>query len=263
MKNKNIAIITLDSLRYDSSIEASVPNFKELIYNYQDQYNNWVKVGSNATYTLPSHIAILKAGILPSYPNLKFPFSKKRRVFTLRTPNLYIPSNKLKYYNDSLYSVPEAKSLPNGFEKDGYYTLGIGGVQWFRADTETSEFWSNYFSEFYWEECFSERYFDGLENQIKKIESINIPNDKPLFFFMNVSSTHLPYRGEDKTIRGQANCLEYIDKHIMKVIDFIPKPAHIFIMGDHGDCMGEDDCFGHGFYHPKIMEVPMISLEIN
>ena len=31
----------------------------------------------------------------------------------------------------------------------------------------------------------------------------------------------------------------------------------VVMCGDHGDCLGENGLWGHGFYHPKVMEVPM------
>lgn len=35
------------------------------------------------------------------------------------------------------------------------------------------------------------------------------------------------------------------------------------VCGDHGECFGEDNCFGHGFYHPNVMAVPLGIFGIN
>jgi arylsulfatase A-like enzyme len=35
----------------------------------------------------------------------------------------------------------------------------------------------------------------------------------------------------------------------------------VVMCGDHGDCFGEEGLYGHGFYHPKVMQVPMAIFE--
>lgn len=42
-----------------------------------------------------------------------------------------------------------------------------------------------------------------------------------------------------------------------------PRPLHVLMVGDHGETFGEDGLYGHGFYHPKVMEVPFTSLMIS
>ncbi len=41
-------------------------------------------------------------------------------------------------------------------------------------------------------------------------------------------------------------------------MDIVPGPCHFFICADHGDCFeNQDGCSGHGFFHEKVMEIPM------
>jgi arylsulfatase A-like enzyme len=48
-----------------------------------------------------------------------------------------------------------------------------------------------------------------------------------------------------------------------ELIEALPRPLWLVIMADHGDCMGEDGLWGHSFYHPKVMEIPMTVLKID
>jgi arylsulfatase A-like enzyme len=45
---------------------------------------------------------------------------------------------------------------------------------------------------------------------------------------------------------------------LLDTVDSVGRPTLVVICGDHGECFGEDEHWGHGFYHPKVMEVPMI-----
>jgi len=249
----NIVLISLDSLRYDSAIKANTPNFRKLIEKYQEQFDNWVEVGAHGTYTLPSHISLFQSGILPSKPGLPPPFGRDVAVFR---PELKWNRNK-----PTLYPTPEAENIVKGFKLLGYRTIGIGGVHWFNTNYPTSGLlWKNYFEEFYWQPNFSEETLDAFENQIRLITKLDIR--EKYFLFINISSTHLPYMNFGKTIQGQAKSLEYVDKHIISLIDMLPKPVHYFIFADHGDCMGEDGFWGHTIAHPKVLNVPMINLRI-
>ena len=84
-------------------------------------------------------------------------------------------------------------------------------------------------------------------------------DERPIFFFLNISSTHIPYRNGPRNVQGQAACLEYVDSHLPRLLGLLPNPCHVIIVSDHGDCMGEDGLWGHAVYHPKVMEVPMVS----
>jgi hypothetical protein len=42
----------------------------------------------------------------------------------------------------------------------------------------------------------------------------------------------------------------------------LPKPVHVFILADHGECFGEEGLWGHSFYHSKIIEVPFTNFII-
>ncbi len=109
----------------------------------------------------------------------------------------------------------------------GYRTLGIGGVHWFDSRFQTSgPIWKSYFDEFYWRCEFDEFTVDAFERQTTLARSLLAkPDDRPLFFFQNIASTHMPYRSNEASPVGQAKCLEYVDSHLAKLVDALPKPS--------------------------------------
>ena len=56
----------------------------------------------------------------------------------------------------------------------------------------------------------------------------------------------------------QVSSIEFLDKALEKLFNNLPNnhQNYFIICSDHGECFGEDGLYGHGFYHPKIMEVP-------
>ena len=253
--NRNVAIITIDSLRWDTTMDAKLPNINKLF----KQYNaNWIKVYAQGTYTLPVHIGIFQDGHLPSneFDRVGLYYTRKAGHRMFRIPLKWEESLSVTF------DLPEAPNMVKSFEKLGYRTVGIGGVNWFNTDYETSNLWKNhYFSEFYWQHEFRAKNPDSLEEQIKLINTLNLKETEPLFFFLNIASTHRPCRG-NKSQKGQVLALEYVDAHIMDVLVQIPKPCHLFLLSDHGTCFGEDNLSGHGFYHPRVMEIPMTIIKL-
>jgi len=257
MKNNeqiNIAIITLDSLRYDVTLALDLPNFRKLLL--KSGMKRWAKVYSHGTFTLPSHIALFQSGMFPcsEAEGVEFPYNRKGKY-------VFKPTLSWNGHVESLYELPEAENIVRGFEKIGYRTIGVGGVNWFNNKFKTSDFWGKlYFQDFYWKEEFSEKNPKSFEEQIDFIRPILEKVEDPLFYFHNVSSTHHPFCNFPNTVMGQAQSLKYVDHHIMDLIDIIPKPLHLFICSDHGECFGEDGIWGHAKYHEKVMEVPMLSV---
>lgn len=252
----NLALVTIDSLRFDTTKKAKTPNLKRLFAQCAEP--GWVSVWSNATYTLPAHIALLHEGRLPSTQNPRVPGPYNRNkeiVFRAQLP---------WKERDTTYPTPPAENIVRGFAKLGYRTIGVGGVHWFDTGFDASAFWQkHYFDEFHWDKSFAEDDPRAFENQLACLESALAERDgRNLFLFMNIASTHSPFMGNPATVKGQALCLDYVDSHFDRLVALLPRPCHLFIMGDHGECFGENGLYGHGFYHPKVMEVPMVSLRL-
>ncbi|MBU1046178.1 alkaline phosphatase family protein [Patescibacteria group bacterium] len=256
-KNESIVLITLDSLRYDVTQIAETPNFNNIFKKYKS--SGWHKVGSHGTYTLPSHISMFHAGLMPcdNNENTPAPFNRnKEKIFKAQLA--------WERTTGAKFPTPAAKNIIKGFEKLGFRTIGIGGVHWFNNKFPTSNIWyKKYFKEFYWKEKFSENNPNSLTHQIELIEKLKINQEKkPVFLFLNISSTHKPYMGFEKSILGQKKALEEVDKLLPKLLLNLPKRYHLMVLSDHGECFGEDNLWGHGFYHPKIMEVPFACVDI-
>jgi arylsulfatase A-like enzyme len=55
----------------------------------------------------------------------------------------------------------------------------------------------------------------------------------------------------------QRKCLEWVDNCIKSLLDKFANST-IIICADHGDCWGEDGLWEHGFFHEKVIEVPLL-----
>ncbi len=253
--SKNILLITLDSLRYDTAMLANTPNFDQLFE--QTGLHNWRKSYSQSTFTLASHISMFHAGLLPEDKHSYEPLINRKVLGTFR-PTLQWNRNQRV-----AFPTQDAPNIVKGFSNLGYHTIGIGGVGWFNTKFQSSSLWHYYFDEFHWNESFHEANPRALEKQLALAKQLqNKYNDRSLFFFINVSSTHSPFCGFGNSIKGQAKALEYVDKHLVDFILAFPRPNHVIVTADHGECFGEDQLWGHGFYHPKVMEVPIVHLDL-
>ena len=53
-------------------------------------------------------------------------------------------------------------------------------------------------------------------------------------------------------------------RYIPEILLELPKPVHVIMVADHGECfMEQDGVFGHAFVHPKILEVPFTHFILN
>lgn len=257
----NFLVLTLDALRYDSAVEARIPKLRELMQLYGAfGAKDWVKCYAPGIYTLPSHVSMLQAGCFPStrHPDVGFPYNT--------TTGQLIRFDNHSRPKDAMIALgAQAPNIPKAFQYLGHKVIGIGGVGWFN-ERATSDIWSNYFRDFHWNTRFSEGAPKNAENQFSLLTQLGIREEsRRLFLFINCAATHDPYRRESTAFpsrNAQVCALEDVDAILHEIITYVPRPLNVIICGDHGDCFGEDGLWGHGFYHPKVMEVPMICLEI-
>jgi len=263
-RSMNIAIITMDSLRYDTAQQADTPNLDRLLAGHRTR---WHLCYAQGTDTFLSHTAMLKYGHFPvSYdpdaPAYYHPKSGKRIFRVSLGWNRNVPA---------LYDVPAADYAVRGFQAMGYFTAGIGGVGWFDRRFQTSDFWKDVFQHFLWEPGFAESSKGALARQTTAaLHTLNAAAGmaRPCFFFMNVSVTHNPsFCVSPADRRTQVRAMQMVDAGIMDVIAALPRPCHLFILGDHGSLFADDGVTragspltGHAFYHPLVMRVPMTDL---
>jgi membrane-anchored protein YejM (alkaline phosphatase superfamily) len=255
---KSVLFITLDSCRYDTFMEADAPNIKSIGPVYK------AKAPGNFTYS--SHAAMFM-GFTPGIAERAEPFVNPKYGKLFKIAGAGFPSRA----ND--YITLEGKNIVDGFKRIGFLTLGSGAVGWFNPKTETGQHLTKDFDKFYYPgNNFS------LAKQLDWLQSQLDGQTEPVFAFLNVGETHVPYYFEsapwDKAYnpcvpfandkndaneckRRQRLCLEHVDAKLVPLIDAF-KDAMTLVCADHGDCWGEDGLWEHGIHHDKVYEVPLV-----
>ena len=253
---RRVALVTLDSCRYDSFLQARAPGMKALGPLYRAQ--------APSHFTFGSHAAMF-VGFTPGVAAARQPYVNPKWVRIFRMQGVPVPRP------GALFELPGA-NIVQGFRALGYATLGSAAVGWFDPATPTgrvlsADFDSYYFAPDYW----------GLPEQLAFLRQqlALLPDHAAVFVFLNVGETHVPYYhqgapwgpwpnpceafGEDNDAsecrRRQVACVEYVDESLGP---FLSGFDAVVLCADHGDCWGEDGLWEHGISHPKTLEVPLI-----
>ena len=184
----------------------------------------------------------------------------------------------------------ETGSIIGGFVDAGYHVTGTAAMAWFRNPKPLRQ----QFPRFEFTGIDAKRQIDFILSEWKS------RGEKPFFGFINFGEGHGPYIHEGmpgaEGVKGktgtadfrlrphvgkrrsdqwkfdeelwlrQVECISYLDARIGNLLDGIGKdrqPITIALCSDHGECFGEEGLYGHGFYHPKIMEVPLLIFRMN
>jgi membrane-anchored protein YejM (alkaline phosphatase superfamily) len=258
--SQDFLLFTLDSCRWDVFDAARMPNLKSLC--------RFRKAYTQGTYTYPAHISMFSGQFPNVIENEPYYNRFNKYLFLIRGGNATINS-----YVEFPRGTP---NILHGFGSIGYNTFGIGAVEWFRHPNLYGPFREFIHSGIH------------LSKQIELLlEKASANAGRPFFGFVNIGETHDPYEfGGHIAVTArkaslmrltpgagfarqeylkQIRCCEYIDGQFGKIIEFArrSKRRTVFIVcGDHGECFGEDGMYGHGFFHQKVMEVPMGIFEI-
>jgi hypothetical protein len=251
----SVLLITLDSCRYDTFRAARLPALRRV--------GPLVRAQAPSHFTYGSHAAMFM-GFLPAV-NRPWPLlnSKFAKLFRLgRAGWLGKPQEPFQL---------EGPSIIEGFRRRGYRCVGSGAVGWFDPATETGGRLVGDFDEFF---------YAGapwhLQRQLAWLEP-RLQVSQPLFVFLNVGETHVPYwhygaawdpqdnpcipfhnrnrRAECQ--RRQRRCLEFVDQHLQGLLNCFAKATTV-LTADHGDCWGEDGLWEHGVSHRRTLEVPLM-----
>lgn len=244
----DILTIVADSCRYDTYLAAKATAIRK--------HFDVLPATAQATFTYPAHLAMF-AGFYPSVNGSlrplydRFTLSVFRWFYTFTRPHLI--------------ELEPNSSIPKSLLNAGWSTQCIGGVGWFKNG---SSLLADGFELF--------RYESDLNVAVNTV--IGSANKKPRYCVINSGITHRPYNPPTHTINSprsgcdyklgynkelhmcQAASLDYVSECLNPLFDYLLKistPTLVCFCADHGDCFGEDGCFGHGFYHPKVMEVPL------
>jgi len=244
----NILFVCLDSVRYDTFINADTPNMKMI--------GNVLNVHSFACWTIPSII-----GYLLGWPpigigkNESTPEERKRF-------NLFPDHERLEW-------------APRWYKEKGYITAFLSGnacIQ--KLDMQLSgaiSKWFNYFTLF-------EHVYE-VAPQLNEI--VNDNSGKPFFICILLLETHRPYDyGNGKkeidfvnpeiNLDNQKKAIEYIDSFFQKFIEILKKTHRtttVIITSDHGDLVGpvywsHDPSTSFLKFDEKLFQIPFIKGEV-
>ncbi|MDQ3728726.1 MAG: sulfatase-like hydrolase/transferase [Actinomycetota bacterium] len=272
---RNLVVVILDSLRYDSWIEAC-PRALAQLGEVERRY-------SYASWTAPSHYNLLM-GLLPhTSPAEVYASEYYKQDFLRYGERLGVEGVEFKSMLPSLF-------LPTFLKRKlGYATHAMVSMPVLNPTTAIN------------------RDFDSFElmpshnDMAAMLPKLSFDPDRPSFHLLNVGETHYPYalpdedpsewprisgvhgvfkrldeREQDQphpsepreffdatTMRQlqdrQINAVQYLDGVFARLFDSLPDDTWVIVTADHGELFGEEQYFGHGpVMHEKVFEVPFV-----
>lgn len=255
---QSVLFVVLDSCRFDTFAQSELPNMKAVGPLHQAQAPSYFTYGSHAA---------MFVGFTPGVAQRADPLLNPKFSKLFKIAGAGFPGKGQEGFS------LEGRSIIDGFRRQGYATIGSGAVGWFDPNTETGRLLSADFEHFF---------FPGnthaLGRQLRWLdEQIAAAGDVPLFLFLNIGETHVPYyfegapwsvsdnpcrpfqavdRAEECRMRQRA-CCEFIDARLAPLLHAFAH-ATTLICADHGDCWGEDGLWEHGISHAMTLTVPLL-----
>ena len=267
----NLLLVTLDSCRYDTFVEARTPVL--------DAFAAVERRYSYASWTGPSHYNLL-TGLMPhSNQPGTHAAATYLRDFERHTV-------RLGFRIDAKAGV-ESFYFPSFLRACGYFTGAMVSFSALGPSTPLNRDFDLY------------QQMPAHNDMRAMIRDLHLPADRPSFWLLNIGATHYPYAtpdedpadwprlvgaggvfrqlGPDRTpvlpaffdaeqmeeLRArQVRAIEHLDEtfaELFAVVGAAPRSTWISIMGDHGELFGEGGFFGHGpIEHQKVFEVPFL-----
>jgi hypothetical protein len=271
MAGRNLVVVILDSLRYDSWLAAEPETLGQL----GQVERRW----SYATWTAPSHYNLLM-GLLPhTSPPEVYASEYYKQDFLRYSERLGVPDMEFKKLLPSIF-------LPT------YLKHGLG----YRTHARVSMPVLN-------KHTVINRDFDSYELMPKHndmaamLPEMSFDEGAPSFHLLNVGETHYPYATPDEdpsewprisgvhgvfkkldegTVDGdmveffdatslrtlhdrQVEAVRYLDGVFARLFEMLPSDTWVIVTSDHGELFGEERFFGHGpIMHEKVLEVPFV-----
>lgn len=270
---RNLVVVVLDSLRYDS-LMAAHPRVLPRLGVIERRH-------SYATWTSPSHFNLLM-GLLPHpSPTHVFASTWYQRDLSRYTERLGVPGV------DFLHMLP-GLWLPDHLRDHlGYRTGAIVSMPVLNPHTPLN------------------RGFDRYEqaprhNDLHAIlDRVDFDPDRPSYWLLNTGESHYPYALPDEPERSwpvvhgvhgvfqqvgsgrplhrdeaprffdqdrldalrqrQVDAARHLDGVMERLLDMVPPGTWVTVTSDHGELFGEGGWFGHGpIPHEKVLEVPLV-----
>jgi hypothetical protein len=254
---ETVLFITLDSCRYDTFAGAEVPHLRSV--------GELHRAMAPGYFTFSSHAAMF-AGFTPGVAD------RPQSFVNPKFGKLFKLTGGGSEARGTDHLTLTGRTIVDGFKRKGFLTAGTGAVGWFNPATETGRVLTQDFETFYYA---GNRW--SLAKQIRWITDQMERSERPVFAFINVGETHVPYYHDGapwsvesnpcvpfsdnnnaaECRRRQRACLEFADSLLAPLLE-MARSGTILVCGDHGDCWGEDGLWEHGFYHPKVLEVPLL-----
>jgi hypothetical protein len=269
---RNLVMLVLDSLRYDSLMEAGPKNISRL-GEIQKRY-------TYATWTGPSHYNLLM-GLVPHPDPIPAGMQAPeylRNEFLRLSEMLQIDVGQVQRHH------PPSLFLPTFLRGLGYHTRSIVTMPVLNSNSITNRDFESY-----------DR-MKRINDMDRMIDELIFDPKRPTFYLLNTGETHYPFLvpGDDVTkimrISGmngdaddgsgpisppgpapaltdaeidqarqrQVRAAEYVDGLFVKLYEKLPPDTYLIVTSDHGELFGEEGQFGHGpFIHKKVLEVPL------
>jgi len=266
---RNLVVITLDSLRFDSWVQAAPANLAR-IGDVERRY-------SYASWTAPSHYNLLM-GLLPHRsPTKVYASEYYKEDFTRYTERLGVEDMEFRQLLPSLWLPTYLKT------KLGYRTHAMVSMPVLNPTTPVNRDFDTY------------QLMPRHNDMSAMLDAMRFDDDQPAFYLLNVGETHYPYALPDEDpsqwprisgVHGvvknldaetegpgdffdteqmeqlhqrQVRSVRYIDGLFGRVFDIVPPNTWLIVTSDHGELFGEDGYFGHGpVQHDKVNEVPFV-----
>jgi hypothetical protein len=266
---RNLVVVTLDSLRFDTCVEAE-PATMARLGEIERRY-------SYASWTAPSHYNLLM-GLLPhTNPPGVLAAALYRREYERYAERLGIEGLGFGNLLPHLF-LPTLLREHLGYRTHAYVSMPV-----LNPHTALNQHFDHY------ELMPNHHDLPGM------IERLHFSDDRPGFYLLNVGETHYPYsfEGDDgsqlphisgvhgavKRIGGahdegaipftaadyaelrqrQVRAAGYVDTLLERLYDVLPPDTWLVVTADHGELFGEDGYFGHGpMLHEKVLEVPFV-----
>jgi hypothetical protein len=275
---RNLIVVTLDSLRFDSWVAAK-PKVLGRLGDVERRF-------SYASWTAPSHYNLLM-GLLPhTSPSHVYASEYYKRDLFKYSDRLGVPGLEFKSLLPSIY-------LPTFLrQKLGYRTNAMVSMPVLNRHTPVNRDFDTY------------ELMPKHNDMSAMLDRMTFDADRPSFFLLNVGETHYPYAlpdedpsewprisgvhgvfkhlddlvvgGQLEEVEGffdddkmrelqkrQIHSVTYLDGVFERLFDMVPENTWIVVTADHGELFGEEGYFGHGpIAHEKVFEVPFVEARI-
>lgn len=246
----HILMITFDTLRYDVACDelqkGNTPNLARVLPE-----NLWTKCHSPASFTYAAHMAFFTG----FFPTPATP-GRHERLFALK-----FSGSETTGKNTFVFDTPD---IVSGLASEGYRTICIGGVGFFKKQNPLSHQLPALFQESFWDESLGVTCKDSTANQVDlACQLLHSNKEKPVFMFINISALHQPNyfyldNAQGDSLETHAAALRYVDSELGRLFTAFEQDRDtlMILTSDHGTCYGEDGYTGHRIGHEQVWTVP-------